>query len=131
MNIKNDIHKYILISIFIIVMFLISAYKLDIISIDETSFWHSIGLFLMAFFTKKEGSIFQFGSFGGVSMNGQSDFLRNTNTVLLEKKFETEQKASKKYNINNDNTLSFFFVILGILFLLISIISTYLIHYAK
>lgn len=128
MNMKKV--KYLLIFIFVIAMFILCIYKFDKISIDEASLWFSIGLFLLAYFTKTESSILPFGSFGGVQMNGQSDFLRASNTILLEKNIEAKQKTSKKYQYNlSDNALSFFFLLLGILFMIVCIVSTFFLYY--
>lgn len=128
---KKNLSKYIFIIIFVLTLFLVAMYKFDSLKIEECSFYFAIIFLLLSFFSKKDMSSLPFGSTRGLGTNGSVNFLNSTNEKLAYNRGNIENdRLYKKYNDSfKFNKTSLIFLFLGLLFFLISIVSTYVIYY--
>lgn len=128
---KKYLSKYIFIIIFVLTLFSIAMYKFDNLKIEECSFYFSIIFLLLSFFSKKDMSSMPFGSTRGLGTNGSANFLNSTNEKIAYNRANIEnERLQRKYNDSFKlNKTSLLFLFLGLLFFLISIVSTYIIYY--
>ncbi len=121
--------KTVIISIVLIIFsFIVFSFIFYTLTYFECFFWFGIILLLISFLTKKNNFNTSFGIGPGPGLNGQSNFLFSTNSILASK---GSLYKLNLYNITDTGknkfvNLSFLLFIFGLLFLILSFLESFI-----